>query len=330
MVAGKTAQDSLMPQKRIAWLTEQIQKSPNDYAPLQERASWHQKTGNTPAAIADMDKAIALYREGADLYYERGAYKFLQNDTAAAMRDFRQAAKLGTEEAENFYQMGQIFFLRQDYARAMKQYDFAIKQDSMEAMYPFAKGLIFEAQHRPKLALAQYERSIRQNPGFIKGLVQLHKLYLSDLKDDAKARAHADRILQIDPGHPMGRFIAGNMAFDKARAITDMAQEKVFQQHLSDAIMAYTVAVNRDSNFTQALYNRGYCYFMAAQYDQAIGDFEHVLRTDEHNANAHFMLGSIFEHFKDRQTAIFHYELAIQDRPDFADAKKAVKELKKN
>lgn len=323
------AADTISPRAHIRVLSRRIAKTPQDYLLYQDRASWYHKAGNTDSAIVDMSTAIGLYQDGADLYYERGAYAFLKNDTAAAMRDFRRAAQLGTTEAENFYQMGQIFHLRRDYTQALNQYNNAIKLDSGVPVYFFAKGLVYEDQKQYSKAAQQHERALTLDPGFVKSLSQLYKIYTEYIKDPAKAKSYADRILTNNPGHPFGRFLAGNIALDRAKNVTDPSQQAVFEKEVSNAIMEYTVAINKDSNFVQARYNRGYCFFLAARYDDAIRDFEAVVKQQPSNAKAHFMLGSIHEYYKDRAMALQHYEAALKADPAFGDAQKAVNELKR-
>lgn len=93
--------------------------------------------------------------------------------------------------------------------------------------------------------------------------------------------------------------------------------------------MEYTVAVNRDSNFVQAYYNRGYSFFLAGNQDNAMQDFQRVIKLQPNHAQAQFMLGSIYEFYKDYSAALTHYRAAVEAKPDFADAKKAVSEVEK-
>ena len=51
---------------------------------------------------------------------------------------------------------------------------------------------------------------------------------------------------------------------------------------------------------------------------------------DAKHYQAHFMLGSINEHFGDKTTALAHYQKALAAKPDFAEAKEAVNQLSVN
>ena len=331
VAAKKRVADSLIqaqsPTVCIKNLSAQIRKQPENYALYADRAACYHRAQRTDSAIMDMDAAIFRFPTGVELYYERGAYRFAINDTPAALRDFRKAAALGSKNPENFYQMGQLFFLRNDYSTALKYYDTALKLDSTVAHYWFAKGFLFENEKKYTQAETLYNKALKKDPRFIKAIVQMYKLYSGELNDPKKAKYCADKVLETDPRHPLGHFIQANISFDKAR--TQQPNTSEYQQNIKDAIMEYTVAVNRDTNFVQAYYNRGYSFFLAGNQENALQDFQRVVALQPNHARAQFMLGSIYEYYKDYAAALTHYREAVAANPTFVDAQKAVKEVER-
>ena len=157
-------------------------------------------------------------------------------------------------------------------------------------------------------------------------VVSLHDLYLLDLQDDKQAMIVNKRLLDIIPSHPVGNFNQGASLFREASHLPDPEAQK---QKLAQAIVAYTKSLASDSLFVQARYNRGYCYFLVQNENPAIKDLQKVIELDPKNHQAYFLLGSIYEHFQDKKSALENYQKAVASKPDFADAIEAVVELSK-
>lgn len=312
-------------------LNVQIQRSPRNYALYEERSQVLYQLGNKTAAIEDIEKAIELFPQGPELHYLRGFYAFTNNDTALAMKQYRRSIELGSDNPENYYQIGQIFFFQQKYDPALKHYEIAARKDSLQPTYLLAQGILYQTRRQYKQAAEAYERALKVAPAFDKALIALHDLYLGAYRQPEKALAYIDQLLEFDPGHALARLYRGNYYFDQALAITSEAQLDQYRTEINNAVGEYSIAIQRDPKLMQAWYNRGYCYFLADdKYDAAISDFEQAVALKPDYAEAHFMLGSIYERFGDKEAALRYYQAALKAKPDFAAAATAVQELQTN
>ena len=326
VINDSIAKERLTPAQWVASLNRQIEVSPRDYNLYNQRSEAYHAMDSLDAAIRDAEKSISLNDSIADSHYLLGFYAFAKMDTAKAMQAFRNAMFQQTRNAEVPYQMGQIFFLQKNYAEALRHYDIAIKYDSLNAVYDFAKGVLYEEQGKTTQAIQLYEKSIKKDSNFVKAYAQLHDVYAYKLKNKQKATFYNEKMLAINGEHPLANFNKGRKALEEAGSIKD---KTLFHQKIAQAIVAYADAIKGDPSFIKALYDRGYCYFLLENYESATKDFEKIVGLDNKHYQAHFMLGSINEHFGDKTTALAHYEKALAAKPDFAEAKTAVIELKK-
>jgi tetratricopeptide (TPR) repeat protein len=317
------------PLAQLKALNQQIAQQPKDYGLYQSRSEVYYQLDSLSQSVVDIERALELYPEGPELHYWRGFLAYVADDTALARRQLRQAERLGSRNPEVPYQLGQLFFLRQQYARAQQAYQQAVRLDPKDPQYRFAQGLLAEAQGQPERAVQFYQQALALDSSYAKALTQLHTLYLEHYESEVEAMRYTRQLLRQQPSHPLGRFQEGNYHLKRALRYADGSQEARFRRHINEAVLAYTITVNKDPNFVEAWYNRGFCYFMGeGRINEAIRDFRKAAAVDSTHAPAHFMLGSIAEKNGDLRSALERYELALRYKPDSEDFRQAVQEVR--
>jgi tetratricopeptide (TPR) repeat protein len=310
-------------------LTLQIKQSPKDYALYQQRSELYFQMDSLPQAMADIEAALKRYPQGPELHYWRGFLAYVNNDTALAMKALRAADSLGTNNPEVPYQMGQIFFLQKRYNRALDAYQRAARLDAHDPQYLFAQGLLEETRGRYQEAVTLYRQSLGIDSAFAKSLTRLYDVYLSHFGSQEEALKYNDILLRYSPGHPLGRFQLGSYHLDRALAFSGGRFDEQLRKHINEAVLSFTIAVNGDSTFAKAYYNRGFCYFLGGErMNEALADFQQAAALDSSYAQPRFMLGSIYERNGDLKTALTYYEEALAIAPDSRDFKKTVREVK--
>lgn len=327
--AKKMALDSTSPQKYIESLTEQIKMNPNNYGTLNLRSEAYYHLDSMDKALADLEKSLAINDSVADTHYLKGFYSAIKKDTALAIQELRTALNIGTMEPEVSYQLAQILMMKNEHTEAGKLFDMAIRMDSMNAQYVFGKGLWFEKQKKYAEALAYYQKSISRDSIFQKPYIQLHNLYQREYHSDEYATKWLDMLLKKQPNHPLGNFHRGNDLFQKTMRNRNLVKPAVFKEEMEKTIACYTRSIGGDPKFAQASYERGYCYFVLEEHDKAMKDFEQVIAVQPKHSPAEFMLGSYFEHYGDKPSAIEHYKKALKISPNFKEAAHAIAELSK-
>ncbi|MEM6263270.1 MAG: tetratricopeptide repeat protein [Bacteroidota bacterium] len=329
VVSSDTSDTSLTLEKRIDALTQEIKGSPTNYALYEDRSLVYYKMGETQNAQADIEKALELNPDGTNLYYLRGFYAYQNQDTATARQAYNQAEQLGSTNPEVFYQRGQLSFFQQKYEEAVADYRKAAELDSLDPTYPFAEGFLFQRTGNGEAAKEAYRKALELNPQFDKVLLQLHDLELDYFKDPLQASGYNDRVLERNPEHPVALYNKANHFYRTALVHRQSGEREAYQRAANEAVVYYTLAINKEANFADPYFFRGYCYFMGEErLDLAMEDFKKTLELDSTHVQAHFFLGSVYEYYQDLKSALAHYERASAYDPSFTDAKMAVKDLK--
>lgn len=88
----------------------------------------------------------------------------------------------------------------------------------------------------------------------------------------------------------------------------------------SDAIGAFSKAIELSPRMANAYLNRGTNYFLVGKHSQAIEDFDRVIEIDPKYAMAYFNRGIAYSNLGNQQQAIRDYGRAIELNPKYAEA----------
>ncbi|MEO0898326.1 MAG: tetratricopeptide repeat protein [Bacteroidota bacterium] len=309
-------------------LNKQIAANPDDYGLYQDRSELYFGMDSLEKAVVDINKAIELYRNGPDLYFWKGFLTFILNDTVEARKAFEIAEGLGSQNPEVYYQLGQIYFFQKRYEDALRQYKEAAEYQPDNPIYVFAQGFLEEERKRYKEATLHYLNSLKVDPAFDKSLLRLHDIYLNHYENELEALKYNKSLLDANLGHPLANYNEGNYQLRRAMRFRNGGDLNGFGEGLNNAIANFTIAVNNDENFALAHYARGMAYFEGGQrMDAAIEDFQKTIEINPNLAQAHFMLGSIFEGNGDLSTALGYFKEAARLKPDGSGFQKAVQEV---
>lgn len=319
--------DTARPEVKIKRLTEQLKFGPKNWTLWKQRSELYYEIGNVPRAMADIEKAIEYSITEPETYFLRGFYYYAQKQDSAALRDFQRAADLNSTNPETYHQIGNIYFFKEEYGKADEAYDHAILLDSMEPTYYLAKGVMRVQQRKVEDAIRYYNLALRRDPTCIKALLSLHDVYLKEKKNPDQAYAYNERVMLIDSTQPLAHFNQANFFLARANRITDPAKMPDFQVLMKIALSEYNLCLKYDPQFVQAIYSRGYTFFLLEKYPQALADFSKVIERDPFHRDAFYMKANIQEFQGDWTSALENYKRAVEIDPAFSDAVVAVKEL---
>jgi len=298
-------------------LIEQNPTDPLKLAPLLiERGAHLIVLGNLAAAIADLDRAVALAPDNAaalmtrgDAFSRRaGVSEFVARWGAASRRD----ETVGAEQDQG---------RRDDYQRAVADYTAALKLEPRHAAAFFGRALAQRALGNNDAAdndqreanfpnLAHLHRS--QSAYFIREWALL--LDPAEYTKSATERfARLDADVRERPNDPKP-YVERAWAFvnfgESARALAD-----------------YTKAIAVDPNFFEAWWQRGDELFVTGDVAGALADFEQVVRLQPDHFHGYDLRGLAYEKLGERDKAIADYRKALSLEPQARDATEGLKRL---
>lgn len=309
-------------------LNKQIAEEPDNYGLFQDRSELYYALDSLDLAISDINKALQMYQNGPDLHYWKGFLSFVNDDTTAARISFEKAIGLGSQNPEVYYQLGQLYFFQGRTDAAQYYYQQASKYGPKDPQYLFAQGFLEENRQDASQAIKFYLQSLELDSAFAKSLLQLHDLYINYHSNEREARTYNQQLLRNNLGHPLANYNEANYQYRRAKRAQSGGETETFANALNTSILHYTIAIDNDADFALAHYARGMAFLEGGQkINLAIQDFQKTIELDPTYAQAHFMLGSVFEANRDLKTALEHYKEAYRLKPDGQGFKKAVEEV---
>ena len=155
----------------------------------------------SPAKPAPGDRAQAQRA------FDEGLRAQSVNRPSEALQAYRRATRLDPAFFEADYNLGLVATEARNWPAALAAYEeaLAIKPDSPSARYNFA--LVLRQANYVADAVNELERLLAGHPNETRAHLALANLYAQQLHQPAKARAHYEKVLELDPGLPQAAAI---------------------------------------------------------------------------------------------------------------------------
>ncbi len=309
---------------------------------------------NYSEAQHDSEEAMKRAPQSPAPYIEQGAIQFSQKHFAEAEKFYQQAlekdpsstnglsglmhvyvaqknydkaiAAANTQIAKspqvsNFYDLlaTALYDGKKDYPGACTALEKAIALDKNNVDAIEKLGRVEVQQHNADQALSLYLNATKDHPREVRFFILAGQLY-SDQQNWDQAKAMYQQALSISPDNPL--------------ASNNLAYVILEQGGNVDVAMNMAQTARRgmpDSpSFADTL---GWAYYHKGIYQSAINQFQEALRLNEKNGGpddpvVHYHLGLAYQKANQISQARQQLEKALKLRPDNADARKALSELR--
>ena len=210
-----------------------------------------------------LEKAIALDNKNNEAYLKLGEFHCSREDYIKAEEILVKAIQLQTHNPKAYYILGKNYQYKGDTLRAIRSYLVSAEQDSESFDVYLDLGMLYHHRHS-RLAIDYYNNALNVQPDNIKVLYNLAMFY-QETEDYDKALEKYRMLLQIEPHH---RNALHNMGW------IYLVNEDKFEE----AIAFFTKAIEQDTTYVEAVYNRGYCFEQLKKYDHARQDYMYSLQ----------------------------------------------------
>ena len=232
-------------------------------------------------SMHDLNKAIELKPDYALAYQNRGgAYANLEQ-YPRAIKDYDKAIELKPDYGVAYKNRGNAYFSLKQYSRAIKDYDKAIELKPDYALVYYSRGFTYIEIKQYNRAIMDCDKAIELDPEFVWAYHNRGYVY-NQLKKYNRAIKDFDKAIGLDPDFALAYFYRGiayaNLAQsnwsesswdDQAALKMDTTENK--------AIKDFDKAIELDSDFAMAYYERGDMYRSRVEYDRAIRDFDKAI-----------------------------------------------------
>ncbi len=249
-------------------------------------------------AIADFDKAIKLYPQKADAYYNRGLAKFTLGDIEfaqgnleaawrlyeAGIEDSTQAIKLNAEDTYAYhnraggkFRLGQSKAKQGDIAKGQRYYQGAIRDWTRVIKL---NPELADPYNNRGIARASLGES-KDSQGDIGGA---RKLYVAAIEDCTQA-------IRLNPAYTDPYINRGYAQFRLGKTKADHGDLASARELYTAAVQDFTEAIQLDPESAYAYGNRGVAKAALGDAEGAIADFDTALRINPKYAEIYYDRG---------------------------------------
>ncbi len=153
------------PDEARQWLDKALKYNPQNYRAWYERGFIESKT-DPPAAIADMEKAVAIQPNFASLRRDLGMLQFQQQNYPEAAQHLAKAAELGIKDAPLYNFLGISYSRTKELKKAQASYKQALQIDPNLAEAHLNLGFVYKQLNDPLNASKEYSEACRLEQKF--------------------------------------------------------------------------------------------------------------------------------------------------------------------
>ncbi len=221
-------------------------------------------------------------------------------------------------EIEFRHTMAELYAKYKEPQNAVKEYLLLTKKEPQNAENCFNVGKMYEQLNQPAPAIAFYQKTLLLNKKHSKAHTALgYMLFRS--KQFAEAKKEIDTAIKLSPETFSNYYYLGKI----------LKENKDY----SAALKAFEKS-ERDMEYRQrALIERGSCYMMVDQTDNAIGEFSHAISCSKDESGqetlyARYFLAACYEKIRKIDKAIEQWEKINQRNKKFRDVSAKLNEYK--
>ena len=209
-----------------------------------------------------LEKAIRIDKNNGEAYLKLAELHFLFRRYDEADDVISKALALNDYNPKAHFIQGWILREQGDTAAAIRSYMKAVDQNSQyfEAYEELAH--LYHVRHNP-LAIQHYKNALRIRPNDIQTQYNM-AMYYQETGDDRQALEQYNSILQSVPNN---RIVLYNIGWIHLTRLEDYGE----------AIRYFTRAIEQDTTYLEAVYNRGLSFECQGDYKSARQDFAYTL-----------------------------------------------------
>ena len=293
---------------RLDSLNAAILAAPRVAAGYADRSLFYKETGRIADAIADVELALELSPDDANLWHRLGALRYGGQDFQGVVRDWKSGLEAQPDHVATLLSLAEVDIHLRQYERAMGRLNDALKTDvKLDAAY-YMKGRIYKETGDSAKAASSLQTAIEVNPERYDAYIELGLLYgatRSDMALEYYRTAKALRPQSVEALYNEAMYL----------------QEHTDPQNWQRALQNYDRILMLDPQNASAAFNKGYVHMInLAAFDSAAFWFSKAIEVLPHFHQAHYNLGLALEGLGAYDDALQAYDNALSFAPTYDEA----------
>jgi len=235
-------------------------------------------------AVLEYEKVIEIQPENQIAWYELGNLHFSMENYDKALEALVKAKEIDPEQPEVYISLAQTYIKieQPDEASIELQELLGMAPDHYNGLYMLGK--IFQDKGWVDEAIEKYEAANQIVPSELDPVLQLGILY-RDKNDYESARVWFQKVIEVDAGNMVASdFFANLSASQRSQEIDEAfakAAEAEKEGDVDTAIMHYDSIIDLDNHNLDARFKLGSLYESKNMFDEATFEYEQALGLDK-------------------------------------------------
>jgi tetratricopeptide (TPR) repeat protein len=293
--AAVAAVDSLA--AAIAAIDQRIVNDPGNAALYAERSVLRSAQDSLRLAAADMERALAIDSANVEHLLRAGDLHYALVDVEKARSRFVRAMELAPEDTRPRLKLAEIELVLRRYKEGMALVNEALRRDPNNAQGYYLKGWIHMEAGDTALSISSFRTAVEQDPGQYDAYLMLGKL--SAARHDPLAEQYYRSAIDLRPGsaepvYNLGVYYQDHGADSAALACYAYIKEVEpknplpwynsgwvlleLRQDPAAAKAEFSKAIDLETNYPDAWYNRGVAMERTGELDSAAANYQVCLR----------------------------------------------------
>jgi len=280
----------------IEILNNKINSNPDNAEYYNDRALYFVYNKKDNDALNDIKKAIQLDETNADYYITLSDIYLYQGKVTNCLDAINKALELDTDKAKIYLKLAEVNLILKEYQKTHENIEKSLEFEPINPVAFFVSGYSFLEEGDTNLAIRNFQEAVSQDQDYLDAFYYLGLIFSA--KNDKLAVEYLNNALRIEPDNVevlyiLGLFFQENEDSEKAIEIYDRILKiddnnkfanynkayikLVYLEKFEDAINDFSKAIESDPTYSDAYYNRGYCYELMNDFENSTKDYQKTL-----------------------------------------------------
>jgi tetratricopeptide (TPR) repeat protein len=301
----ENAEEKDIPTDRLSELKVLADQEPDNAEIFNELALYYLSQDNFNDALHNVNKSLQLEPENIRFLVTLSDIYLMMGDAERAQLTLYRAMELEPGNADIYVGVARLQVYTEDYTRAFENLRKALELDRSNSKAYFWRGLALLENGDTAKAISDWQLAVANDQESFEGYFQLGLLmaerndrFAFDYLDHALRLAPADPEIMYDIGlafQEIGRFNKASETYEKILAIDSCFHKAwynigyiqlVEMEAYELAVDNFSKALRCNTDYVDAIYNRGLAHELLGNYIKARSDYQEALKISVNYARA--------------------------------------------
>lgn len=270
-----------------------------------QRAAYYLEHESLNNSLNDINKAIQLDPKSEKAYTTLSSIYLLMGKPQESLDALNRVLSFDAKNPDIFLKKAKLYLVMKDYENCAASVEQALQINPNLADAYYLKGMALMENEKMDLAIVSFQRAVTIDQKHFDALMQLG--YIWEAKDTKMSIDYFNSALLADPTSSEASYNLGLLYQEHGEPQKAIKSYETIVQHdpknklahyntgyvnlvylnnYSKAVLAFSKAIEQDSLYADAWFNRGYSFELQGELEKAAKDYQTVLKLKTNDTKA--------------------------------------------